>query len=188
MTKESYFWSRAIAASVPLKGHLIGVTGGTGAGKTTICKELVTHGFVAIYPGRDIRKLLSKATSRPDAGTMERMGEATPTATEGVVRRMVEDSIVLHGPASVLVDGFPRSVAQAEWAMSLAARKQMVFTVIAVEAPVAIREARVIGRGEEWDRAFKDSRLKHEARELYPFLAWLRGKVPNYVSIINGVG
>jgi adenylate kinase family enzyme len=185
--REVDHWSKAIAAALPMNGHLIGVTGGTGAGKTTLCEKLAPHGFAVVYPGRDIRKAMSRAAVRPDAALTERMGEAAPSTTEGIVRRMVEDAIALYEPASFLVDGFPRSVAQAEWAMALAARKQMVFTVIAVEAPVSIREARVIGRGEDWDKAFKDSRLKREAKELYPFLSWLRGKVPHFINVINGV-
>lgn len=172
-----------LSRSIPKAGVLVGVTGGSGAGKTTICEYLAKGGYRVVYPGRLIRKNLG------DSANPKEMGSMAPESTEQAVRMAIMAEIETGGEGSLVVDGFPRSIEQVVWAQGVCHHLEMDFMVVIVEADREARWRRVKSRArrDAYDQKMAKTRFAQEARVLSGFLNEVRGGVRWALTVMNGL-
>jgi len=122
--------------------------GGPGSGKGTIAGRLVAadRSLKHVSSGdllRDAVKRQTPAGAEAD-GYMKR-GELVPDV---LIARMIEDLLAgLAGPVTLLLDGFPRTLVQAEMLDASAARAgAQVSAAVLLEVPDAILVDRIAGR------------------------------------------
>ncbi|MEO6990706.1 MAG: adenylate kinase [Candidatus Baltobacteraceae bacterium] len=118
--------------------------GPPGAGKGTQAQILEReHGVHAISTGDLLRRNRAEGTAlgRAAEGYMDR-GELVPDA---LILAMMEP-VVRAAPAGVLLDGFPRTVAQAEALDALLAQCERRAVAILFEIDLGLLEARLVGR------------------------------------------
>lgn len=178
---EFKHWARAIAGSIPDTGFLLCITGGAGAGKSSLTAELSQqYGYLACYPGRHVRKTF--------AGVLPGdLGQMAPASCDDIVKEHIADSVVMAGRNSLIIDGFPRSRAQMKWIEEVSIKAVKRIAVIVVQANPSIRAARIRGRGEAYDVATGVARMRQEEDDLQPFLRWLPTVADVYIEIANGV-
>jgi len=92
--------------------HTILIIGGPGSGKGTICAKLVSdHGFAHLSVGELLRaEVASHSTIGLEVESIMKAGQLVP---DDIVMDIVSTRIS-HSTCSVLLDGFPRTVKQAE--------------------------------------------------------------------------
>lgn len=148
--------------------RLLGITGGSGAGKTTLAKWMEAAGWMICSPGKSVRQM-----------GIETSGELAPKQTESIVRTFVlsaiESSIL---GASVVLDGFPRSQEQARWLDQTVAHGRAGLVI--VRASQSVREARVIARMDDHDSRIGLQRLQYEAFNLDAALESMRSVFPTH--------
>ena len=155
------------------QGYIIGVIGGTGAGKTTFCNFLKQFNIEVLHLGFQIRQSFS-------AGKVS--AQMAPKETEEFVRDIIGNAITWAAGAPLVIDGFPRSVEQAEWVKTLEVRG---LAAVLIHSPVSLREERIKKRATPWDETLAKERFKHEESELKPVFLHL---TLNYHcwEVING--
>ena len=129
--------------------------GPPGSGKGTQAARLRDElGLVALVTGDLLRAARAGGTElgRRAAHFMDR-GELVP---DELIVGMIDDAIAGSGESPVLLDGFPRNVAQAaSLADALEARARALAAVVLIDVPDEIAATRIGSRGEgrEDDRA-----------------------------------
>jgi adenylate kinase len=125
--------------------------GPPGSGKGTQATRLRDElGLVTLVTGDLLRRARTEGTDlgRRAADYMQR-GELVPDA---LVVDMISDAIAASGDAPILLDGFPRSVAQADALDdALEAQGRALTAVILIDVPDAVAADRISSRGEGRD-------------------------------------
>jgi adenylate kinase len=120
--------------------------GPPGVGKGTVAERLKTRlGFRHLSTGNLLREAIDKGTELglQAKGNMSR-GELVP---DGVIMALVEALFDRYGRGDYLLDGFPRTLAQARMLdQGLSGRGTKVEAVIVMEAPDAVVLERLGGR------------------------------------------
>jgi len=130
--------------------------GPPGAGKGTQAQILErAYGVQAISTGDLLRRNQAEGTKlgRTAQGYMDR-GELVP---DDLILKMIEP-VIRAAPEGVLLDGFPRTVAQAEALDAVLAQCDRRAVTILFEIDLALVEARLVGR---WTNP-RNGRVYHE--------------------------
>jgi dephospho-CoA kinase len=182
VTVESDYWARAIAGVLPREGFLIGVTGGTGSGKTTLIDNMARIApYSVVFPGKFVRATMS-GHDLPD------LGKLAPESTEDLVRAHILQAIKAGSRLkSVVIDGFPRSRAQFMWLTGKAQQYGYRVAIVVVKADLEVRRARVKARSDKWDALVAEKRFQDEASTLEPLLRWLPTVADVHLEIVNGI-
>jgi adenylate kinase len=152
--------------------RLVVVAGPPGAGKGTQCSELVEqHGMAHVSVGDALRQEVAADTS---LGARVRASlESGRLVPDHEVSEVVAERLDRHRAAStVLLDGFPRTIAQAEILERL--RPEAVGLVVLLVVPIAtiLRRLRSRGRTDDGDRDVVAERMLSYDRDTRPVLAW----------------
>jgi adenylate kinase len=117
---------------------MIALLGPPGSGKGTQAERLKALGFAWLSTGELLRRERAEQTElgRRAGGYMDR-GELVP---DGVIAEVVEHALAETGDRPVLLDGFPRSVAQAE------ALDRPLDRAILIDIPDEVAVERICGR------------------------------------------
>jgi len=164
----------------PAQRAVVGVMGGTGAGKTTICNKLAELGETVLFPGQLVRKMVT-----PSADS----AEMAPASTEKLVRNLIEEVVTGSWPKAVFIDGFPRSVSQFYWGLELAAGLGGEFWVMGVEANKSVRRLRLKAREKDaYDADLWEKRLDREDGGLPLLMITVHDRLENgFVTVANGI-
>jgi adenylate kinase len=151
----------------------IALLGPPGSGKGTQAARLRdSHGYVALSTGDLLREARAAGTElgRRAQAYMDR-GELVP---DDVVVDLLREAIAGHDGSPVLLDGFPRTVAQADaLAGALADHGRELTAVVLVDVPDDVVAERISGRaqGREDDRPETvRERLRVYHRETEPLI------------------
>lgn len=152
---------------------IIVLMGAPGAGKGTQARLLQERlGLPQISTG-DIFRALAK-THSPLAEEVRAIQQSGQLIPDGVVIRVVEDRTSQPDcSAGYILDGFPRTAAQAEMLEDLAARQNKVLRAILIEVPLELLEQRITGRrscpvcGEIYNMYFKPPKFDNVC-DLHP--------------------
>ena len=124
--------------------NVVILLGAPGSGKGTIAGRLAAadHNLKHVSSGDLLRGAVAKGTAAGvEAKAYMEKGELVPDA---LIARMIEDVIAeTTGDVTMLLDGFPRNVAQAE---ILAATGVPIRSVVLVDVPDAVIADRIAGR------------------------------------------
>lgn len=162
--------------------------GRQGAGKGTQALRLADHyGAPHISTGDMFRSAVAEGTElgKRAAEIMERGDLVPDEITIGIVReRLAKDDA---RDAGFLLDGFPRTVAQAEVLQELAAPLGGLHAVVNIDVPLdEVRERmRQRGREDDTDEAI-DRRLELYERETEPLLEFYSGR--DLLLVVDGLG
>ena len=157
--------------------------GPAGAGKSVQGQILAArHGWRWLSAGQLLRD-----TRDPEVVECLRSGELVPVET---ISRVMDTALGNAGDIhKVILDGFPREVAQAEWlleAKSSHGRDIDLVVVLEVPRQEILERLRLRGRADDTPEAI-DVRLAIYRKEIYPLLDLLNdNNVP--IVHVNGVG
>jgi len=162
------------------------VLGRQGAGKGTQCLRLTQHyGAPHISTGDMLRSAVAEGTEfgRQAQEIMNRGELVSDEVMIGVVtERLSRDDVVEHG---FLLDGFPRTVGQAEALDDIVAGDMGL--AVNIDVPLDEVRARIKGRGREDDTdEAVDRRLALYEQETAPLLAWFTGR--DMLLNVDGLG
>lgn len=131
---------RAAMAASPL----VVLAGPPGAGKGTQCNQLAErHGMVHVSIGEVLRQEVANSTSLGlEICAFLEAGKLVPDAP---VSAVVAERLALHRASTVLLDGFPRTVRQAEMLEEF--RPDAVRLVVLLVLPIATVFRRLCTRG-----------------------------------------
>jgi adenylate kinase len=153
----------------------IGLLGPPGSGKGTQAARLRDRlGFVALATGDLLREARAADTDlgRRASGYMDR-GELVP---DDVIVSMIRDELASLDDTPILLDGFPRTVAQADaLAGTLEDRGRELTAVVLIDVPDDIVVERISGRHEgreDDDPETVRERLRVYHRETEPLVAY----------------
>lgn len=163
------------------------VLGRQGAGKGTQCARLAErYGVPHISTGDMLRQAVEEATPLGlEAKALMDAGDLVPDAVmQGIVaERLDRPDAVEHG---FLLDGFPRTVGQAE-ALEAMTDDEFIHLAVNIEVPEDIVLERMLGRGREDDTVDAiRRRLDLYEAETAPLLAWFGDRY--LLATIDGVG
>ena len=163
------------------------VLGRQGAGKGTQCARLAErYGVPHISTGDMLRQAVEEATPLGlEAKALMDAGDLVPDAVmQGIVaERLDRPDAVGHG---FLLDGFPRTVGQAE-ALEAMTDDEFIHLAVNIEVPEDIVLERMLGRGREDDTVDAiRRRLDLYEAETAPLLAWFGDRY--LLATIDGVG
>jgi adenylate kinase len=142
----------------------IALLGPPGSGKGTQAERLVGRGIAALATGDLLREARAADTElgRRAAEYMDR-GELVP---DDVIVAVIEDALDELGDRPVLLDGFPRNVAQAEaLERALAARGRELTGAVLIDVPDDVVAERISGRRQ--GRADDDPETVRERLRVY---------------------
>ncbi len=175
------------------KGELVAqrivVLGRQGAGKGTQCARLVeSHGIVHVSTGDMLRAAVAAGTELgKQADAIMKAGDLVPDDVMiGIVReRLAEDDIMTNG---VLLDGFPRTTAQADALEAiLADQGNELNAALNIDVPLDEVTARMVARGREDDTPEGIARrLELYEEQTAPLLEWFAER--NKLMIVDGMG
>jgi adenylate kinase len=158
-----------------VKNSIVALLGPPGSGKGTQAARLQDQlGFVALATGDLLREARAAGTDlgRRASEYMDR-GELLP---DDVIVAMIREELAKLDDKPVLLDGFPRTVAQADaLAAALADRSRELTAVVLVDVTDDLVVARISGRhqGREDDRPETvRERLQVYHRETEPLVAY----------------
>jgi adenylate kinase len=141
--------------------------GAPGSGKGTQGARLAAHFGVPHISSGDL--LRAQVEAADAAGVMARGDLVSDDVVLAIVARAVADA-----PEGYVLDGFPRTVAQAELALA----RIPIDKVVALELPDAVARERLAGRATEGrtddDRAVVDRRLAVYHEQTRPLLDYYR--------------
>lgn len=154
------------------KNTLVAVIGGPGTGKGTYSRMLMTcHDFSYVDTGALLRAL------PPEFGLQDVLA-AGNFAPEDIVFRVVSENMPLG--SDVVLDGFPRTVSQAQWLVSEYADKFDV-KILFLDAPDDVLIARIhkradqgSSRPEDYDESVIRHRIEKFKSDTMPAIDWLR--------------
>jgi len=157
-----------------MKPKMILMMGGQGVGKGTHARRLIARdGYEYIETGAILRAL---PTASPVAQIMAR-GELVPDAD---LFDIIADAIAAIGTRSVILDGFPRTIPQAQWIVTNYADK-FDIRVAYLNVPESVMVARIEkrireggGRADDSDASVVRRRLDSFWRITMPAIEWLR--------------
>ena len=157
--------------------------GPAGAGKSVQGQILAArHGWRWLSAGQLLRD-----TREPEVMDCLRKGELVPSETIG---RVMDNALSGAGDIhKVILDGFPREVAQAEWLLAnKSSHGRDIDLVVVLEVPrqEILERLRLRGRADDTPEAI-DVRLGIYRKEIYPLLDLFNDQgVP--IVHVNGVG
>src|SRR6266404_2442095 len=139
--------------------------GAPGAGKGTQARLLQEHLRLPQISTGDIFRALAK-TNSPLAEEVRAIQQAGRLIPDEVVIRVVEDRTAKDDCRNgYVMDGFPRTAAQAEMLEGLAAQQHGVIKAILIDVPQELLEKRMTGRrscpvcGEIYNLYFKPPKI-----------------------------
>src|SRR5581483_2425116 len=152
---------------------IIVLMGAPGAGKGTQARLLQERlGLPQISTG-DIFRALSKANT-PLADEVRAIQQSGRLIPDEVVIRVVEERTSQDDCRNgYILDGYPRTAAQAEMLEELAARQSKTLTAILIDVPLELLEKRITGRrscpicGEIYNIYFKPPKMDNRG-DLHP--------------------
>ncbi len=152
---------------------IIVLMGAPGAGKGTQARLLQERlGLPQISTG-DIFRALSKANT-PLADEVRAIQQSGRLIPDEVVIRVVEERTSQDDCRNgYILDGYPRTAAQAEMLEELAARQSKTLTAILIDVPLELLEKRITGRrscpicGEIYNIYFKPPKIDNRC-DLHP--------------------
>lgn len=156
------------------KPNMIVLMGGQGVGKGTHARRLIDeHGYKYVEAGAILRALPAES---PVAQIMAR-GELVPDEELFVI---IGDAINQVGDNNMIVDGFPRTIGQAQWLVKQFSTKYNVH-VLYLNVPEKIMLQRIEnrireggGRADDADAAIVRRRLDNFWKITMPAIEWLR--------------
>lgn len=169
-----------------MKKHMIVMMGGQGVGKGTFSKMLCAHhNFNYIETGAILRALPPESEI---AKTIAR-GELVP---DEKLFKLMESKIT--DDCDVILDGFPRDIAQAQWLVKNYADKFNIH-VLYLNVPEDIMMARINkrireggGRADDADAAAVRRRLDTFRNKTMPAIKWLSKAPGIYFSDLDSTG
>jgi adenylate kinase len=168
---------------------MIALLGPPGSGKGTQARRLCARdGYVALSTGDLLRAAAAAGTDvgRAAAGYMGR-GELVP---DELIVGLLRDELRRHESVPVLLDGFPRSLAQAEaLAGELESLGRALSAVVLIDVPEDVVVDRIAHRGQ--GRADDDpetvrERLRVYHRETEPLVAYYGDR--GLLRKVDGIG
>ena len=156
-----------------MKSKMILLMGGQGVGKGTHARRLIARdGYGYVETGAILRALPPES---PVAQIMAR-GELVPDSDLfGVIADAIKNN-----PGDIILDGFPRTVGQAQWLVKNYADKfdiRVVYMNVPEDIMLARIEKRIReggGRADDADAAIVRRRLDSFWRITMPAIEWLR--------------
>ena len=163
------------------------ILGRQGSGKGTQCAQLVGHyGTVHVSTGDMLRAAVAEGTELGrKADALMKAGELVPDdVMVGIVgERLAKPDIQAGG---VLLDGFPRTPAQAEALEAMLGAKGLTAAVN-LDVPVAVCRERMLGRGRTDDTPEAiDRRLALYEEQTAPLIAWFEAR--GLLVTVDGLG
>jgi len=182
---------------------VVWVIGKTGAGKTTLIKDL---GYKPIFIGKACREKFGAAfmanTDNPTA----------PTETDSFVDNLIYETVKSTGDETIIVDGYPRKPEQVDKIVSRYVLQQYdydnIFLFVNCDTQTRYQRLKEREKGKKGDRKLTDKRLQEENNvmlNLYEYIFFninpliktririeevntttLNRDKPLYKSIING--
>lgn len=141
--------------------HLIGVTGLTGSGKTTLVEELVKNNWdgntKSLFPGKLVRALPWQV----HASIRTSSNRFCPEETDAFVKGLVDEAARIT-LSSLVVDGFPRSPDQACSFWFTASEYRFFPEIVLLTADLELIRRRLKVRGAPGDAILNDGRLDAE--------------------------
>src|SRR5215210_6182580 len=122
----------------------IALLGPPGSGKGTQAAQLEAElGFVALSTGDLLRNARAKGTGLGRAAEYMDRGDLVP---DEVIVAMIREELARHDGRPILLDGFPRTVAQADaLGAALADRGRQLNAVVLVDVPDDVVVERISG-------------------------------------------
>jgi adenylate kinase len=120
--------------------------GPPGSGKGTQAERLVDDGWLTLSTGDLLREARSQGTELGDkaAAYMDR-GDLVP---DDLIAALIDDELADRDDQSIVLDGFPRTVAQADaLAGALEPHGRELTSVLLIDVPDAVVAERISGRG-----------------------------------------
>ena len=154
---------------------MIVLMGGQGVGKGTHARRLIEqNGYKYVEAGAILRSLPSES---PVSKIMAR-GELVP---DEELFKIIGNAIQKVGNSDMIVDGFPRTIGQAQWLVNQYANKYNVH-ILYLNVPEKIMLERIEnrireggGRADDADAAVVRRRLDNFWKTTMPAIEWLRG-------------
>ena len=164
------------------------ILGRQGSGKGTQCARLVAHyGTVHVSTGDMLRAAITEGTELgKQADAVMRAGNlVSDDIMNGIVdERLRKDDITGHG---VLLDGFPRTPAQAEALEGMVGGPGGLDAAINLDVPVEVVKQRMLRRGRADDTPEAiERRLSLYTKETAPLLQWFGAR--NLLVEVDGLG
>lgn len=157
-----------------MNSKMIVLMGGQGVGKGTQARRLIEdYGYKYVEAGAILRAL--PATS-PVAQIMAR-GELVP---DEELFKIIGTAIQKAGKADMIVDGFPRTIGQAQWLVKQYATTyniQVIYLTVPEKIMLERIENRIReggGRADDADAAIVRRRLDNFWKTTMPAINWLR--------------
>jgi adenylate kinase len=124
--------------------------GPPGSGKGTQAERLVEDGWVTLSTGDLLREARSQGTELGEKASeyMDR-GDLVP---DDLIVALIGDELEGRGDESIVLDGFPRTVAQADALTgALEPRGRELAAVVLIDVPDDVVAERISGRGRDDD-------------------------------------
>jgi adenylate kinase len=158
---------------------MIVLMGATGSGKSLQSKLLADeHGYTWISTGRILRSLMT-STSRQEMQAGELVDD------QEMIKIMAKTLGTIKPNQQVVLDGFPRTMAQADWLIKRAKAGDFKLSIIFnFNIPQAVIRDRLINRGrfDDTETAIKQRFKEYEAVTL-PIIKRLQGEGYQIVDI-----
>jgi adenylate kinase len=151
---------------------LVVVAGRPGSGKGTQCSRIASAlGIVHVSWGDALRQEIDRCT--PLGHEVQATLEAGQLVPDHCVFELVGPRLARQRAAVVLLDGFPRTLKQAEALERLQPGAVVLAVLLAVPVATVLERLRSRGRADDRELVLRE-RLASFDRETIPMLAWYR--------------